>query len=452
MTNQLSTLCLKCLFFTGCIVLTQFQAHATALPCQAAQIKSFYINQTDHYPSDERDYCDLPTHQIPVEIRQMLEKIGETHEKSALFFQKTSTAAELFPEGITIVVSGSEQGSMAYASDPIANQIEITVFPDWKGPDFDSISYTHELGHIIASQTVKTLSIIESLDYLSVFSEGFADFLAMALNDGHIQKQDPSLSKCVNQAGDRDLNLLASFNDPAYQFSPKLLYDQLMSCCKRDPETQSSPNLQRLCKSIAIDIEKAGFQEAGDRPFDPKSCINSDTGKKNQLLCDSHKLGMPVNSMLLALNRKLHNSTRKSDKNIFELFLQSLALASSDPRDTFSCAYNNPEGLKHPLFLEASSYKPVFKHLKALLGPAMETEFGLLWNLHAIDKGMELSSLEETQVLLPERAFFKIKERTDKNPDGFYNTRNPCYKKYPDADTYSGDSKCRIICVDDPAH
>jgi hypothetical protein len=214
----------------------------------------------------------------------------------------------------------------------------------------------HELGHFLAgSNNAKLPSILKDLDDSILFSESFADLLALTIHGNVISpsEQNPT---CLDRL--RYISSFQSYNYPQEYFQ-SFSEARIRKCCESLVRNSQEDQIINFCKAAS---EFFDAEITFSTTFDPN--VTQDI--------DDHQIGIPVLSFLTSFAQK----TNQPLKNIFEkMFFPESGFSS----EKYVC---NSE------IISIHTGRTLLKDFRQTLNQTDSAIFDKLFEKHAIEKGL----------------------------------------------------------------
>ncbi len=274
------------------------------------------------------------------------------------------TVDELFVDPISVSFLETTLGGLgSYAG---SRSISMGVYPQ-SGYVFNKGIYAHELGHVLsANQNPKLPASFSDLDNSVLFTEMFADLLAYSLFEKIIIPVEGEES-CIDRT--RYITNGQSYNLPQEYFLDSFGMARVAKCCASKSMNNAHSNLKGLCE----EINRMGeFTVELTTPFEP---LVIDLSR-----VDSHQIGMPLLSFLKELSVK----TKMEVRDVFRLGFNKSTPSSQE----FLCNVSREEEFIESKIVNYHTVRSFLQDLKAGLSFEDQLVFDLLFNKHAIEKGL----------------------------------------------------------------
>lgn len=340
--------------------------------CREARLATFHIKGSKEI-SAEQDLCSLSAEAIPAPFQEALRDAAEVHERVAAAFRLSTE--ELFPEGVRLTIKASGEGlNGAYESWPA--RVEVGAVPQpsrW----LNQAVYAHELGHWVAdSDNPRIASPIKETRLSFLMGETLADTVALAAY-GTTGAADPDLPACTMP---RQINADQSYKAPVSFFEKSYGLRGIRVCCAENLG-RLSENGKQVC--AAAELDPKGKQRPPVTPF-RKQQFRAAQAVLNQEAFDSHQIGVPLNSFLLALGQKAGRP----------LYADFLAAAAKTPGHQFRCGVVGDQSGKTAVSLTLTPLGAQLRNFQASLEPALRRDWNALWTKHSLDSALELDNEE----------------------------------------------------------
>jgi hypothetical protein len=325
------------------------------------------------------DLCNLPRAKISPAAWNALVRATELNAEvaSALGF----SLKELLPDGLQLRLYPNDDGLLgSYAS---GTTLTMGVFSDWpaSAADLDHTIndgvYIHELGHTISLGRSKLPAAAHEMARAGdlLFVETFADTLAMSLRNGQIVTPSPEIPKCLAEF--RRISESQSYRVQSGYFDQNFEMNRIRQCCLKHPGTGwELPRIARLC-------ERAGVSSSTPplKPTYNRAPINFELSESYAFTAfDSHQIGIPLNSFLLELSRRI-------SKPMLELYFGALKELDSDQeRRTYLCLPVSAKNLIAPWTTRKFTPEQVLTKIRLKLTLGEQAIFDELVERHGLAK------------------------------------------------------------------
>jgi hypothetical protein len=355
-----------------------------ALPhCERARLAS--LDTEDAQGRRSPDYCQTPEAQLPPAIQRLLALIGSLNAAVAAVYELTPQ--QLFATPFALRIKKDPQGALISfarneSSDRTGRLTRLTmgVYPDWSGEPINAGVYAHELGHVVSLLPKNPALPALYRDFAStqLMLEMMADLAAYRAT-GQIFSPEPELPKCLRDSF-RKLEPDLSYSQPAAFFTYEhrwRLYDRC--CASLDRSQAHTPRSKDFCSEHL----KHGKTPAA-RPGAFSAAFYAEHGKQ---VVDGHQLGLPLNSFLLALERR-------TGLAMVPRLLAAMRSAAQEPARAFACEIPELKHLLAPLSERRHSAAQVLQNLQAELPPPAQKAFQDLWARHAMDIAAQVAEID----------------------------------------------------------
>lgn len=328
--------------------------------CLSANIKSLRHLDLDHWDGD--NICEKKLIDLPAGERRNLEAILEVHTRAAKLFG--ISIQDLFNEAIEVDMLETTLGGLASSAG--GSSINMGVYPK-SDYVFNKGVYSHELGHVLSGNgNTKLPSSFKDLDNSILFTEMFADLLALALYDQIIIPVKGEES-CIDRA--RYIAQGQTYNMPQEYFLSDFSMARVAKCCESSTMKDAHPFVLGLCDEVN---RMGDFKVSLSTPFDPETIVMKEV--------DDHQIGIPLLSFLKELSRH----TGKEMEEIFRLGFDHAL-----PRhEAFTCTLTLKEEVVDVIKTEMNTVRSFLSDLRESLDFADQMTYDLLAAKHAIEKGL----------------------------------------------------------------
>jgi hypothetical protein len=323
--------------------------------CEKAQINSLTMGESDNL-------CLKSDSSLTMVETKVLLHIVDLHGQVAKLLKVPVT--QLFTNPLK--VSLREYVFGPFLSSANAFSLNLGVYP---GEDYkiNSGVYLHELGHVLAaSQNPALPTIFEDLNESVLFSETFADLLAMSVHGNILTPEGTCLDRL------RYITTFQSYNYPAEYFQ-HLSEARIRKCCDSLIKTTKESKYLNLCSAAE---EYFSSDITFRNPFDP-------TNSKN---LDDHQVGLPI----LSFFKDFAEKTNLSMSSVFEKIFFSTHEYSVD---SFLCELrlNDQKVAAYTETLHTAEH--MLNDFRATLPIEQTALYETLFNKHALEKGIMFSTL-----------------------------------------------------------
>lgn len=366
--------------------------------CEKAQIQSLTLGESDNL------CLKSDSNLTSVETKVLLHLI-DLHEQVARLLRVPVTQLLSNP----LKVSLREYVFGPFLSSANAVTLNLGVYP---GEDYkiNSGVYLHEFGHVLAaSQNPALPAIFEDLNESVLFSETFADLLAMSVHGNILTPEGTCLDRL------RYITSFQSYNYPAEYFQ-SFSEARIRKCCDSLIKTTKEPKYLNLC-SAAEEYFNSEITFSG--PFNPNNLKN----------LDDHQVGLPILSFFKDFGEK----TNLSMSGVFEkIFFSSHEYSV----DTFYCELrlNDQKVATYSETLHTAEH--MLNDFKATLPVEQTALYETLFKKHALEKGITFSTLGADKAI-KEKLIKKINNRDE--------VFNVCFGKID----HSRKKNCYLSCFRD---
>lgn len=327
--------------------------HAGEL-CEQAQIQELKMGKSENL------CLKLDQELNPTEIKT-LRQLKQLHEQVAKLLKVE--LSELFH--LPLKVSLDEYVFGPFLSSGNATHLNLGVYP---GDEFQINNgvYLHELGHVLAAaKNPKLPAVFQEFDNSVLFSETFADLLALSVHGEIITPTEQST--CLDRL--RYISTFQSYNYPAEYFQ-NLSEARLKKCCDSLVKTGTEEKYLNLCQAAE---EYFSHDIQFTHVFDPLNTKD----------IDDHQIGLPI----LSFFKDFAQQTGESMGQIFErIFLNGKAFS----QENFRCG---------SLEVKAHTATNMLNDFKQTLPLSHIALFDSLYRKHALAKGMVFSKLDTIKKL-----------------------------------------------------
>jgi hypothetical protein len=329
--------------------------------CEKAQINSLTMGESDNL-------CLKPDGSLTKVENQTLLHLIDLHEQVAKLLKVPVTSLFSNPFNVSL----REYVFGPFLSSANAFSLNLGVYP---GEDYkiNSGVYLHELGHLLAaSQNPALPAIFVDLDNSVLFSETFADLLAMSVHGDILTPEGTCLDRL------RYITTFQSYNYPAEYFQ-SFSEARIRKCCDSLIKTTTEEKFLNLC-SAAKDYFSSDVTFSS--PFDP-------TNSKN---LDDHQVGLPILSFFKSFAEK----TNQSMQAVFEKIFFSTHAYSVD---TFQCELKLADQTVAVYSETLHTAEHMLNDFKATLTMEHLPLYETLFKKHALEKGVMFSALGADKVI-----------------------------------------------------
>lgn len=349
--------------FLSLILWTIVLPVAAANPwCEKAGLASLKFNDTE-------EICiksELKANEVSA-----LEHIAQIHEQVALLFKVE--IKDLFSQPLTVNLTEYIFGP--FVSSANARYLNIGVYP---GDDFafNTGVYLHELGHALAgNRNPKLPAVLEDLDHSVLFSETFADLLALTVHGNIITPSEAP--NCLDRL--RFISDFQNYNYPQEYFE-NLSEARLMKCC----ESMLKQNLENKFFNFCTEAKDYFSRDIRfSTPFDPMRVTKN---------LDDHQVGIPFLSFI-------QNFSKKSSLSLRELF-NRIILSKNHSFETYHCELSKGGTVLRNDTVTAHTASNMIADLKETLTHEELSLFEALFKKHVIEKGLQFSERETPKHIL----------------------------------------------------
>lgn len=340
--------------------------------CDKAQINSLTMGESDNL-------CLKSDSELTIVETKTLFHLIDLHEQVAKLLKVPVT--QLFSNPFNVAIREYVFGP--FTSSANVFRLNLGVYP---GEDFkiNSGVYLHELGHVLAaSQNSNLPAVFEDLDHSVLFSETFADLLALSVHGDIITPDEKGT--CLDRL--RYITTFQSYNYPAEYFQ-SFSEARIRKCCDSLVKTTTEKKYLNLC-SAAEDYFSSAIRFSS--PFDP-------TNSKN---LDDHQVGLPI----LSFFKDFGMRTSRSMNEIFELIF----FANKHSSDTYRCELKKEDVLisTHTETLHTAEHM-----LNDFKGTISEVSlYETLFKKHALEKGITFAKLDADKAI-KDKLIKKINNQT----------------------------------------
>lgn len=391
-----------------------------------------------------RNYCALPSGELPIDVRGAIEKIGEIHAKIA--DAVGIPEEELFGPGYRVTFRGFDGGSLASQSD--AQGVTLTVLPDWTLADFPSMVYAHEIIHTLAFNPGPIQALENGIQDHPLIFEALPDLISAFVHDSPVirlgeTRLDPALRDY------RDATPPRSFDESFRTYYRYANVDSLTRRCRELDLKKENALVDRLCRAAeealrggladwAAKSEERGVKappldtQALEAPFRASECLSKT--RSGLLLpdrCDGHQFSFPLVSFFFRLKEL-------TGRHLLREFIAALR-ASEKAAPTYVCRYaKGTETLGGvPAELKVRSILGAFLDLREGLTASERPLFDRAWNESGFSRFVDLDRLYRIE-LFPLQARLAA---AAKNPE--FAKANGCSRD----DLYRLDpNRCAVKC------
>ena len=380
--------------------------------CNKAKVNSLVITHPMRYPHG-LDVCSLIDINTPLEMREALMDILDIHQKAASVLGLS--LEKILSRGIDVTVRASAQGLNGTARTQ-DHSINLTTIPNparW----INRGVYAHEFGHTLSfPDTLGTAPLLKSIGRSSLFSETYADTVALALV-GTDTSPERSLPGCMSEPR---VGLAQSYLTPFGEFDAFSSLHRLKKCC--EAHENFLPDMRDLCSKLFLGADgEPNFLPAFDlEPFSVK--------RMSAKSIDTHRIGIPLNSFLKDLGLRLN-------KNYFAELLKSL---TSPKGKDFRCEL----AAVQTITVKAFVLKDQLQSLAKDLSTSDKAVFDTLWKTHTMDIAVALDEKDQAErsQTLARTEFIKLLTTSD---DG---KAQACRKAFINGDSNGTVAGCNIKC------
>ena len=354
---------MKSLGLSLLILLSFMSLGQAGVLCEKAQIYSLSLGESDNL-------CLKLDSELNTTETRLLIELEALHKEVAKLLHVPVT--ELFSNPLNINITESVFGP--FFSSANSYRLSLGVYPgeDYK---FNVGVYLHELGHVLAaSQNPNLPAIFEDLDHSVLFSETFADLLALSVH-GHIITPEAEKGTCLDRL--RYITTFQTYNYPAEYFK-NFSEARIGKCCESLMKKPQALNVENFCKLAA---EYFTGEIRFSKPFDPYETKN----------LDDHQVGLPILSFLRSFSEK----TNSSMNEIFERIFFSKKHSSA----SFSCELKKGDKILEVFGESLHTAEHMLNDFKSTLSEDRTTLFDELFKKHALEKGMTFAKLDSDRAV-----------------------------------------------------
>ena len=345
------------------LLLMSFSAFAAELNelCLKANISSLRHLDLDHW--DGENICEKSLSDLTTGERRNIEEIYDVHKRAADLFD--ITVSELFNSAIEVDILETTLGGLASSAG--GSSINMGVYPK-SDYTFNKGIYAHELGHVLSGNgNTKLPSSFKDLDNSVLFTEMFADLLALALFDQIIIPVKGE-ETCIDRA--RYIARGQTYNMPMEYFLSDFSMARVAQCCKSKTMIDAHDYVKGLCEEVS---RMGDFVVKLSDPFDP---ITVDPEQ-----VDDHQIGIP----LLSFMKELSVKTGLEMKSVFKLGFDHIL-----PRhEEFTCVVSLNNEVVETLEADLNTVRGFLLDLRQSLSFADQMIYDLLASKYAIEKGLQ---------------------------------------------------------------
>ena len=325
--------------------------------CEKAGIQAFELVEKSQ--NSGRDACKVNLNDLSENELSKLHHLIHIHQKVAHFFRVS--VSDLFTKPLKVEIKEYVFGPMISTAG--ATSINMGSFP---GDNFNINTgvYLHELGHVLGYANNPLLPIMmEDLSSSKLFSESFADLLALSLH-GNIMTPSEKKPNCLDRI--RYISTFQSYNYPQEYFQ-NFSEARIRKCCESLERNSSERSVLNFCKAatdwFSSDIDLS-------YPFDPES----------QTSIDDHQIGIPIISFLKSFSQK----TNKPLKTVFEKILFPDKVSS---QEFYECTFTRGLETLVRKRIGLFTIESLLQDFSETLDPQEYVLYNSLYKKHALEKG-----------------------------------------------------------------